>query len=94
MRRNRQAAVLTMGLTGAVLVASFVGEAQQPTPTRPAGTVNTGVSAVLVDVVVRDKRGMPVKDLQPADFEVLEDGVPQTIGSFRGIFEDSSGPGR
>ena len=36
---------------------------------------------------------MPVKDLQPADFEVLEDGVPQTIGSFRGIFEDSSGPG-
>jgi VWFA-related protein len=93
MRRNRQAAVLTMGLTGAVLAASFVGEAQQPTPTRPAGTVNTGVSAVLVDVVVRDKRGMAVKDLQPADFEVLEDGVPQTIASFRGIFEDSSGPG-
>jgi VWFA-related protein len=93
MRRNWQAAVLSMGLTGAVLAASFVGYAQQPAPTRPAGTVNTGVTAVLVDVVVRDKRGMPVKDLQPADFEMLEDGVAQTIGSFRGIFEDSSGPG-
>ena len=93
MRRNRQAAVLTIGIAGAVMAASFVGDAQQPTPTRSAGTVNAGVSAVLVDVVVRDKHGMPVKDLQPADFELLEDGVPQTIGSFRGIFEDSSGPG-
>ena len=37
---------------------------------------------MLVDVVVRDKRGQPVRDLALSDFEVLEDGVPQTIGSF------------
>ena len=93
MRRNRQAAVLGMGLSGAVLAAAFVGGAQQPPPPRAGGTVNTEVSAVLVDVVVRDKHGMPVKDLEPADFEVLEDGVPQTIGSFKGIFEDMPASG-
>ena len=92
MTRNRQAAVLRMGLAGAVLAASFVGEAQQvPTP-RATGTLATDVSAVLADVVVRDKHGMPVKDLQQADFELLEDGVPQTIGSFKGIFEDTPAP--
>lgn len=93
MRRNRHAAVLSTALAGSVLAASLVGDAQQPPPARAAGTVTTQVSAVLVDVVVRDKHGMPVKDLQPADFEVLEDGVPQTIGSFKGIFEDTAGSG-
>ena len=56
-------------------------------PQRAAGTVQEGVHAVLVDVVVRDKRGQPVRDLTEADFEVLEDGVPQTIGSFTPMFE-------
>ena len=37
---------------------------------------------MLVDVVVRDRRGQPVRDLTQADFEILEDGVAQTIGSF------------
>jgi VWFA-related protein len=49
--------------------------------------VKTGVTAVLVDVVVRDKRGQPVRDMQPSDFQVLEDGVPQTIGSFTRMFD-------
>src|SRR4051794_39312027 len=39
-------------------------------------------TAILVDVVVRDKQGHPVLDLRPQDFEVAEDGVPQDIGSF------------
>ena len=39
-------------------------------------------NAVLVDVVVRDGKGRPVTDLAAADFEVLEDGVPQVIGQF------------
>ena len=43
---------------------------------------------MLVDVVVRDKRGQPVRDLTQADFEVLEDGVPQTIGSFTPVRAD------
>ena len=56
-------------------------------PQRASGTIKEGVTAVLVDVVVRDRRGQPVRDLTQADFEVLEDGVTQTIGSFTPILE-------
>jgi VWFA-related protein len=56
-------------------------------PQRAIGTLKEGVTAVLVDVVVRDRKGQPVRDLKPADFEILEDGVPQTIGSFTPILE-------
>jgi VWFA-related protein len=41
----------------------------------------TGATAVVVDVVVRDKGGRLVTNLTPADFEVLEDGVAQRISS-------------
>jgi VWFA-related protein len=49
---------------------------------RAPGRINEAVTAVLVDVVVRDRRGQPVRDLTMADFEVLEDGARQTIDSF------------
>jgi hypothetical protein len=38
---------------------------------------------VRLDVVVKDKKGRQIKDLKVADFEVLEDGVPQKVESFR-----------
>jgi len=38
-------------------------------------------TAVVVDVVVRDRRGRPIVDLQKGDFELLEDGVRQEIGA-------------
>jgi len=43
--------------------------------------VNT--AEVPFDVVVRDKKGSVVTDLRASDFEVLEDGVPQQVHSFR-----------
>src|SRR5207237_5608457 len=76
------------GVAALVLaVAVPAGRAQQTTPQRAAGTVKAGVTAVLVDVVVRDKRGQPIRDLQQSDFQVLEDGNPQTIGSFTRMFD-------
>jgi VWFA-related protein len=64
--------------------------AQQPVAPA-AGTLSEGVTAVLVDAVVRDRRGQPVRDLTEADIEVLEDGVPQTIGSFSSpMFSDGT----
>lgn len=38
---------------------------------------------VSLDIVVRDKKGRPVRDLTANDFEVYEDGVRQKIESFR-----------
>ncbi len=37
---------------------------------------------VLVNVVVRDKKGNLVRDLKKQDFTVLEDNKPQTISTF------------
>ena len=41
----------------------------------------TGATAVVVDVVVRDKGGRQVTDLTLADFELTEDGVSQRLTS-------------
>jgi VWFA-related protein len=68
-------------------LAGHAGRAQQPAPLRAPDTAKTGVTAVLVDVVVRDRHGQPVRDLELSDFQVLEDGVPQTIGSFSRVFD-------
>ncbi|MFH4289358.1 hypothetical protein WAJ05_21145, partial [Acinetobacter baumannii] len=32
---------------------------------------------VVLDVVVKDRKGHPVKNLAPSDFEIYEDGVQQ-----------------
>jgi VWFA-related protein len=45
-------------------------------------------TAIIVDVVVRDRQGAPVTDLRLEDFELLEDGVPQTIADLTAV-----GPG-
>lgn len=84
--KRRAPVRVAVGATVAALVVTAAPTAQQqPTPPR-AGTVIEGVRAVLVDVVVRDRRGQPVRDLSQSDFEVLEDGVPQKIGSFAPVF--------
>jgi VWFA-related protein len=44
-----------------------------------------GTSEVMVDVVVRDKKGRPVNGLGQSNFQVLEDGVSQQIESFREV---------
>ena len=43
----------------------------------------TGTTAVLLDIVVRDKRGRPVRDLRQDEITVLEDGGAARVQSFR-----------
>src|SRR6185369_9104792 len=47
-----------------------------------AGQFTSGVSVVEVYASVTDLRGEPVTGLRAADFEVLEDGVPQPVTTF------------
>jgi VWFA-related protein len=61
-----------------VLVALSAAPRAQP-PSRP--TFGAATSAVVVDVVVRDRQGRPITDLAIADFEIYEDGVAQQIGA-------------
>ena len=54
--------------------------APQQTPA-PAPTTQfaAGVDVVQVDVSVTDKSGQPITDLTARDFDIREDGQPQTI---------------
>lgn len=54
--------------------------AQQPGTNTTVIRANTRL--VMVDVVVRDKKGEFVPDLQASDFKVMEDGKEQTISIF------------
>ena len=56
--------------------------AQDPKQPVQGQPFRTAVELVTTDVVVRDNTGQFVADLKKDEFEVLEDGVPQTIISF------------
>ena len=65
--------------------ATWQAPAAQPAqdqPTRP--TFRLGASYVRVDVYPT-RNGEPVNDLERADVELLEDGVPQTIEQFERV---------
>jgi VWFA-related protein len=69
--------------------------AQQPTTTEQGAQVTTFQSAtrlVVLDVVVTDKQGNPVRNLSKDDFAVLEDGSEQTIASFEAPNQHSPAP--
>ena len=66
--------------------AALVAQSPAPSPQQPrrAATGDTATAtAIVVDVVVRDRSGKPVTNLTQDDFEVFESGVRQTVGSFR-----------
>jgi len=76
---------LTAGLVGLAALARVsamrLDQAQPPVP-----SFRAGVQLVLVDVVVRDKKtGHLVTDLAKSDFEIKDEGKPQTIESFASI---------
>jgi VWFA-related protein len=54
------------------------GQAERP---RPQSFTST-TTAILVDVVVRDRNGRQVMDLSADDFSIAEDGVAQKVDSF------------
>ncbi len=57
-------------------------DAPQERPPADSPTFTVNVTRVEVSVLVHDGDGKPVTGLQAADFEVLEEGVPQTVRSF------------
>jgi VWFA-related protein len=64
------------------------GQGQDPQQRPPV--FRAGVNAVRVDVIVTDRDGNPVSDLTAADFEVLEDGKPQTVDLFKLVDSDGN----
>ena len=73
--------LVVMALAASLDLAAF---GQKPGSERQdEQRVRLGTTEVALDVVVRDKKGRPVRDLKESDFEVYEDGARQRIESFR-----------
>ena len=78
MNGSVRIAALAILLAGAVLIA---GQAPPPAgPQQP--TFKAQVEYVEVDVLVTDQQGNFVRGLNKEDFQVLEDGKPQTVSTF------------
>ena len=60
------------------------GYAQQNATAPPQGAaVRTTSEEVLLDVVVRDKKGHTVNNLKPEDFQIFDNGEQKKIMAFR-----------
>jgi VWFA-related protein len=95
MHASRLPIVGILMLIGAALVSTQNAPAPQggaPPPQGGAPIFRTGVNLVRVDVIVADNDGNPVTDVKKEEFEIVEDGRPQTIDLFRHIRIDSTVP--
>ncbi len=81
MRFHRLAAssLLTLLLIG---IAPPPPAGAQQSPGGDA-TLTATSQEVLLDVVVRDKRGRQIKDLKASDFDITDAGAPQSVKGFR-----------
>lgn len=56
---------------------------QGPAASAPETVIRAGSQEVLLDVIVRDKKGKPVRDLEAKDIQVFDEGTQQKITGFR-----------
>ena len=77
-----------------LFLAAASAAAQQPAPSpAPSPSASPGadltfpaqIEQVNVDVVVTDKKGVPLTDLRREEFVVLEDGRPQQVVTFDAV---------
>jgi VWFA-related protein len=94
MARRMMISFLSAGLLAGLPAPRAAGQAAVPGATPPAPPTQAApaaaqfpakAEAVALDLVVRDKKGRLVTDLQAGEVEVLEDGVPQKLTSFRAL---------
>lgn len=67
----------------AVVLGSAASAQQSQNSDTQAPVIKAKSEEVLLDVVVRDKKGRPVNDLKPEDFQVFDNGELKPITSFR-----------
>ena len=67
----------------ALSLGQAISAPQIQTTSAPGSMVSATSEEVLMDVVVRDKKGRAVKNLKPDDVRVFDNGQAKTIKSFR-----------
>jgi VWFA-related protein len=78
----KRAAVMTAMLAATALRTQAQSPADAPDSSQPVMTLHANARIVVLDVVVTDGKGHPVKGLKASDFALTEDGAPQTLLSF------------
>ena len=86
---RRVMVVLLVSLVAA-LEARQAPEAQQAPQAPPQPIFRAGTDLVRVDVTVTQRGDEPVADLTPADFEITEDDVPQTVETLKFVKVDGT----
>ncbi|MDQ3649973.1 MAG: VWA domain-containing protein [Acidobacteriota bacterium] len=82
--------LLVCALTTSSITSSNAFGQQAQTPlSQQDETIRVSTAEVLLDAVVKDKRGRPVPGLAADDFEIYEDGVRQQIRSLRLVKRES-----
>jgi VWFA-related protein len=85
MRHSAIPAVIFIGLLFAAPVAAIsqttTGSAAAQNVEESPAAGSAGSSAMTLDVVVTDKSGALVTDMQPGDFKLLDNKQPQTLAS-------------
>lgn len=77
---NRIRFALLAGLIAVLSYSTSLLAQEQP---QPLDSVRINTNVVFLDALVRDRRtGVPVTDLRPENFEVLDDGQPRSISYF------------
>jgi VWFA-related protein len=74
------AVTLVVALLGLPVLSGQTSATQQAGPQTP--TFRVSVDYVEVDVLVTDSQGNYIRDLKKEDFQVFEDGKPQTLSNF------------
>jgi len=82
--------LLSVVMTITVGVSPALVCGQTTTSQDQTDVVRVRSNLVQLDVVVKDKKGRPVKDLKAADFEVFEDGVAQKVELFRFVTREAA----
>src|ERR1035438_1923614 len=72
-----------------LLLATMAAALAQPQPPTPDTVVRINVNLVEIDAVATDSHGNSIPDLKPSDFEILQDGKPQTITNFSYVSIDA-----
>ena len=92
LARRRWTARVSASLVLLLLITAALVSTQEPSAPQapPQPTFRAGVNVVRVDVIVTDSRGDPITDLAKEEFEIVEDGRPQTIDLFRQIRIDGA----
>jgi VWFA-related protein len=85
--KSRISALLAFAIVLFSIPVTF-GQKPSTSESQDEQKLRIGTTEVVLDVVVRDKKGRPVRDLAVSDFEVYEDGVRQRIESFQVVMRE------